>query len=832
MLNKTQNNNLLENPKISNNLLLNDLLDNNKNNNLLNITNNITNKAQPKNILSSIEIYETTDSSIASQIQNIRDSWLQNEQDLLQHQAMGAFRCNCPSCCSGILPSNFVEESSTVSASETITTSTLEFNKIEALLSSYQWNNSNTITYSFYEDDIFKGAYYGSEKNVREVSNKVKDSVREIMGWLETVVEIDFVEVAETNSSTYGQIRYMLSDSPSYAWAYYPNNFWDIGGDVHLRASYESKGDTNGFQNDPGKHGYMTLIHETLHALGLKHPQDGSLNLPTNDDNTAHTVMSYKFTGNSAGTAMPYDIAALQYLYGAKAHNTSNDTYTFGKTTDVWIVNGKTVLESPHRFKQTIWDSGGIDTLDFSQLSFNDSGYRFDLNPGGWLIANNVNRQNTNQGNYYNYGTSIAFDVTIENIIASSSSDYIVANSAANIFGGYESGIDAGDDTLVNTNAADILDLSGYSASEITQTQKNNDLIIDLKDSGSVTVKNYFAAATNNRLQIQLQEDVSTTEIFETDVTDEPINNVTIGEVGKIEAVNHNLQTIELQGNYTNPVVFAQPLSHNGGHTAIIRVTDIQSDSISFYVQEAEHLDGKHTNESFSYLVLEAGNWQLADGTLIEVGSFTSNANVGNQWETVNFQNNFTETPVVLSQVQTTNNSEFIRTRQDNTSNDGFKVALEKEESLKNTQYQQDTIGWLAISSGEGTWDGNSYQAINTGDVVTHDWFNLDLSSSFTETPQLLASIATYDGGDSAGLRSKEITGANGSTIALKIEEDQSKDPEVKHTTEEINLFAIQGTGLLTAQASNLTADNFALAENVEFGITDDSFGLDSIADI
>ncbi|MDJ0678264.1 MAG: M10 family metallopeptidase [Xenococcaceae cyanobacterium MO_167.B52] len=832
MIDNLPENNLIQQAenviKESLNFLLEDLLDIKNNRNIVTDSllesDNSKESAQNKINNQYITIKETPTLSEYFVLEDIRYGWLGNNSSI-QHQPVASARCNCPNCCNRILTSNLVTElSETLPQSIAIPPSNnnLDFSKIEALLSSYKWN-SNTITYSFYEDDIFGGKYYGSETNVREVSSKVKENVREILDWLETIIEVDFVEVAETNTNTFGQIRYMLSDSPGYAWAYYPSSS-NLGGDVHLKGSYDHKKDTNGFQNDAGKHGYMSLIHETLHALGLKHPHEEDNTLSTEEDNTAYTVMSYEFSGNSSGTAMPYDIAALQYLYGARDHNTEDDTYSFDSTTDVWTINGNTVLETPHRTKQTIWDSNGIDTLNFSQLSFNSSGYSFDLNPGGWLIANDVNQQNTSKGNLYNYGTSIAFDVTLENIINSNSNDYIIANSAANIFGGYNYGVSVGNDTLVDTNSLDVLDLSGYSVSDITQTQNGDDLIIELGDSGSVTVEKYFSATADNRLQIQLQEDDSDNE-------EEP-NSITIGEVGTIQGVNHQLQTIQLQGNYTNPVVFAQPLSRNGGDTAIVRVTDTQSDSISFYVQEAEYLDGKHIKESFSYMVLETGSWQLADGTLVEVGTVNSNANIRSQWETIDFQSDFSQAPVVLSQVQSTNNSEFIRTRQTQGTATGFKVALEKEESLKKSQYQQDRIGWLAISSGAGTWDGNYYQATNTGDKVTHRWHSLDLSDNFTETPQVLAAIASYDGGDASGLRSREITGANGTNIEIRIEEDRSLDNEMWHTTEDVNFFAIEGTGLLTAEVYEPTASSFVLSENSELSNEENIFAINSIADI
>jgi serralysin len=117
--------------------------------------------------------------------------------------------------------------------------------RIDALMSGSSWSNT-TITYSFYEDSVFGGTYYGSEV-VSEVSEPVKTNVRAIMAWYGTTMNRTFVEVAETNTSTFGQIRVMRSTAPNYAYAYYPSSS-SVGGDVHLNLNYDRLGDTNGFQ--------------------------------------------------------------------------------------------------------------------------------------------------------------------------------------------------------------------------------------------------------------------------------------------------------------------------------------------------------------------------------------------------------------------------------------------------------------------------------------------------------------------------------------------------------------------------------------------------------
>ena len=102
------------------------------------------------------------------------------------------------------------------------------------------------------------------------------------------------------------------------------------------------------------------------------------------------------------------------------------------------------------------------------------------------------------------FGTKTAFGVTIKNLVASKSSDYIIANKAANIFSGYQSGTKAGDDTITNSDSMDTLVLSGYKSSDVTQTTSGNNLILGLGADGSITIKDYYAVSIDKRLKIQL----------------------------------------------------------------------------------------------------------------------------------------------------------------------------------------------------------------------------------------------------------------------------------------------------------------------------------------
>ncbi len=360
--------------------------------------------------------------------------------------------------------------------------------RIDALLSGYQWSTSS-LTYSFYEDDVYHGAYYGTETGVREVSEAVKANVRQILAWYSTLMNMNFTEVSET-SGQIGTLRFMLSNGPSYAWAYYPGSTsgTSVAGDVHLNSSYDRLGDTNGFQHPAGQHGYVSIIHEIGHTLGLKHPFDGSPNLPTAEDNQAHTVMTYTFTGNSPGTPMGYDLMALQYLYAARPNRTGNGTYLFtSRGTDQYDLAGTLYLNTGYHTQQTIWDSAGFNNLDGTSLPQESAGYLLDLRELGWLVANRLNA-----GNYFTYGSVVANGTAIYDITNSSSSDTIYANSQPNVFKGYSKSRATGNDVIYNAGSEDTLDLSGYVPSDVTQSRSGEDHVIGLGSNGSVTLKGYY----------------------------------------------------------------------------------------------------------------------------------------------------------------------------------------------------------------------------------------------------------------------------------------------------------------------------------------------------
>ena len=225
-----------------------------------------------------------------------------------------------------------------------------------------------------------------------------------------------------------------------------------------------------------GGFGYVTIVHELLHGLGLAHPHDdGGSSVVMNGvtgpfgsygvgnlNQGIFTTMSYNsgYLTGPGGTApsgtvgsrfgfeagpMALDIAALQAIYGANTtHASGNSIYTLPTFNDQEIA------------WQSIWDTGGIDEIRHN----GSDGAMIDLRAatllyqeGGGGFASHVN---DTPG-----GFTIANGVTIENGTGGSGRDEIMGNSANNLLLGRD-GADTlrgwlGNDTLNGGNGSDLV---------------------------------------------------------------------------------------------------------------------------------------------------------------------------------------------------------------------------------------------------------------------------------------------------------------------------------------------------------------------------------------
>ncbi|WP_052055847.1 calcium-binding protein [Myxosarcina sp. GI1] len=370
------------------------------------------------------------------------------------------------------------------------------------------------------------------------------------------------------------------------------------------------------------------------------------------------------------------------------------------------------------------------------------------------------------------------------------------------------------DDEFYVTDSAFIYGNGGVDTVKFSRT---------LAEAGNVYLDGYKVRVGNDTTLIGvefIEFSDARLEVTETGVVNTAERNQTeaqaVIEYGQLDWVGHQLQTVVLNNSFTNPVVFLKPLGTDDTDPAAIRLQNVTSNSFDLQVKEANYLDGIHYSGGVSYFVVEAGTWELPDGTLLEAGTLDSENQISKNWETVNFDRRFDATPAVFTQVQTNNSPEFVRTRQNNVGVGGFQMGMEEEEALENTAHSAEQLGWMAIETGSGNWLGNNYHIGTTGDRITDNWGTVNFTSDFSSAPQFLASLSSYDGPDPAGVRYRNLAT---NSIELKIEEDTSYDSETSHTTENVSFMALEGEGVITGEAlaTDVVPQVFGETGGIEF---------------
>jgi serralysin len=220
---------------------------------------------------------------------------------------------------------------------------------------------------------------------------------------------------------------------------------------------------------EQGGYGFITLIHEFGHGMGLAHPHDGGgssdiwqgVTDPFDSygqfdlNQGIYTVMSYNDGWNLhpsgentdnpngwQGTLMAFDIALLQQKYGAADFATGDDTYVLTDVNEVGT------------YFACIWDSAGVDEIVYD----GDLDALIDLRAAHLGYAEG-------SGGFISFvedtygGFTIANGVVIENATGGSGDDEMTGNDAGNVLDG-----GAGKDTLDGQDGAD--DLRGGSRND------------------------------------------------------------------------------------------------------------------------------------------------------------------------------------------------------------------------------------------------------------------------------------------------------------------------------------------------------------------------------
>ncbi|MEM9005052.1 MAG: DUF5060 domain-containing protein [Cyanobacteria bacterium P01_F01_bin.86] len=267
-----------------------------------------------------------------------------------------------------------------------------------------------------------------------------------------------------------------------------------------------------------------------------------------------------------------------------------------------------------------------------------------------------------------------------------------------------------------------------------------------------------------------------------------------IGQYGTLD-LNHEWKTVSLGDTYDNPVVIVSDPTFNGSAPAAIRLRNVGKDSFQVRLQEPSYADGTHINESVSYVVMESGDWKLSDGTRIAVGTRSSNRLTSAGFDTVDLKG-FQSAPTVLSQVQSSNGADWVTTRTQDQSAQGFQFAMQEEEALNKGTHVNETVGWLAIDQGIANDGDTLLQAETTGKSYTDDRATVNFEKDFDTAPSVIAKLGSFAGGDTANLRLDDITTTS---FGVGVHEEKSLDDELNHINEAVSFIALEGkSGVLT----------------------------------
>ncbi len=277
------------------------------------------------------------------------------------------------------------------------------------------------------------------------LSDVQKQAAISAMGQWSAVANLTFVQ---TDDVAKANLRFGTNNQHGVSAGYASTPF--SGGSKVLFANNEA----SNANPTPGSYGYETILHEIGHALGLKHPgnysawgtgSDGPY-LPAAQDNTAYSVMSYNNNsalGSAPTTPSMFDIAAVQYYYGANMAAGQGDN-TYALSTNF----------------QTLWDPNGVNTLSAAGQTANVG---IDMREAGISTITGT------------LGTAIAIGTRIHNAIGGAGNDTIVQNGLNNrIDGG------GGIDTVVYGGASSQYRVSTVSGNAfLVSGPEGNDLLIN-----------------------------------------------------------------------------------------------------------------------------------------------------------------------------------------------------------------------------------------------------------------------------------------------------------------------------------------------------------------
>ncbi|WP_161629824.1 PKD domain-containing protein [Desulfogranum japonicum] len=278
-----------------------------------------------------------------------------------------------------------------------------------------------------------------------------------------------------------------------------------------------------------------------------------------------------------------------------------------------------------------------------------------------------------------------------------------------------------------------------------------------------------------------------------------PVSNTSlIYEVGEVEVATDWIK-VQLESSFEAPIIIASPPTRNNDDPVFVRIQNLSADSFEIKLQEWDYLDGTHPNEFVSYIVAEQGVITLSNGSNLEIGQFIGSTTA----KAVSFEQAFTDTPIVLTSILSSNDQTPVIDRLENISNKGFTYTLDPG-SMDTDGHKEETVGYIAWTQGSGSESGMNYESVLVPRVTQKDK-TINFNTQFVDLPFIFAAIQNKNSENSSVVRMYDLT-ATGAKLSLS--EENPTATKITLIKEDVGYIAIGATNIQGPSATEAIADS------------------------
>ncbi len=362
-----------------------------------------------------------------------------------------------------------------------------------------------------------------------------------------------------------------------------------------------------------------------------------------------------------------------------------------------------------------------------------------------------------------------------------------------------------------NVDTSSEIYLTNYMGSDLEETDwsdpgdyDSDDGHLDTSTSGQVSLGSTATGLTMEVGELEINPDET--------ITMEALTTTADGSSWTSVSFNNS--------DFIDPIVTCSQTEVNNSTPVSTRLQNITSTGFDVMLQSPD--GSSPVSEDLACIAVERGTWHI-DGHWVEADSFTSStvsaySGIGGTWggDVITYTAPFDRIPIVLHQVQTFNDSDWISSWVSRDSNPhsppdqatSFQGGLNG--AAVTTSHDPEDIGWISVQRDfEATINGVDFEAqLLSNYAAGHDdgcylanYNQVDSAQAFTIVSQ--QEMGGADGGWAT------VCEQNSDSVGIHIEEDQQDDSERNHLFETVGFVSF-------AEATQDTYDEGWATVNLE----------------